>query len=185
MTTYPDDAAVQWYALHVKARSERVVASIARNKGYEEFLPMCCARRRWSDRMKTLEVPLFPGYVFCRLDAQRRLPLLTIPGVMGIVGMGKTPAPVDEGEIASIQAIVRSGFWAEPYPFLNHGQTVRLDYGPLAGMEGVYLEGRKQDRIVVSVSLLQRSVAIEIDRDWVTPVRSVAARLPLEAAALS
>jgi transcription antitermination factor NusG len=128
---------------------------------------------------------LFPGYVFCRLDPQYRLPILTIPGLIGIVGTRKTPLPVDESEIASIQRVAGAGLGVEPHPFLNHGEKVRLDYGPLAGVEGVYLEGRKQDRIVVSVSLLQRSVAIEIVREWATPVRPGTRPLSLDAVIIS
>jgi transcription antitermination factor NusG len=162
----------QWFAIQVKARSEKVIAAIAKNKGYEEFVPTYKERRRWSDRFKVLELPLFAGYVFCRLDIERRLPILTIPGVVGFVSAGKTPLPISDEEVASIQATVASGLVAQPFPFLERGQLVRLEAGPLAGLEGFYLEDRKQDRIVVSISILQRSVAIEIDRAWVTPVKS-------------
>jgi transcription antitermination factor NusG len=160
----------QWYALRVKPRAEKFVASIARNKGFEEFLPLYQCRRRWSDRFKWVELPLFPGYVFCRLNPQYRLPLLTIPGALHFVGLGKVPVPIDDAEIRAIQTLVRSGVQAEPCAFLNAGQRVRLEQGPLAGLEGVFVEIRKQQRVVVSVSLLMRSVAVEIERDWVTPL---------------
>jgi transcription antitermination factor NusG len=159
-----------WFALRVKSRSEKVVSTIARNKGFEEFLPLYQSRRRWSDRFKSVEMPLFPGYVFCRLNPEFRLPLLTIPGVMGFVGIGKVPVAIEEAEIAAIQAAVGAGLIAEPYPFLEVGQKVRLAEGPLAGLEGWLVEVRKQQRLVVSVSMLRRSVAIEIDRQWVRPL---------------
>jgi transcription antitermination factor NusG len=159
-----------WFALRVKSRSEKIVATIARNKGFEEFLPLYQSRRRWSDRFQSVELPLFPGYVFCRLNPEYRLPLLTIPGVMGFVGIGKAPAPIDDAEIAAIQAAVGAGLSAEPYPFLEVGQRVRLAEGPLAGLEGLLVEVRKQRRLVVSVSMLKRSVAVEIDRYWVRPL---------------
>src|SRR5579863_2483916 len=92
-----------WFALRVKSRSEKIVATIARNKGFEEFLPLYQSRRRWSDRFKSVELPLFPGYVFCRLNPEFRLPLLTIPGVMSFVGIGKVPVPIEEAEIAAIK----------------------------------------------------------------------------------
>lgn len=168
-----EDIVSQWFAIQVRARSEKLVAAVARNKGFDEFLPMYKERRRWSDRFKVLDLPLFPGYVFCRLEVERRLPLLTIPGVIGFVGAGKTPLPISDEEIASIQATVASGLAAQPFPFLSSGQLVRLEEGPLTGLEGFYLEDRKQDRIVVSVTLLQRSVAIEIDRAWVSPVKPI------------
>ncbi len=160
----------RWFALRVKPRAEKCVAAIARNKGYEEFLPLYQCRRRWSDRFKVVELPLFPGYVFCRLNPQFRLPLLTIPGALHFVGLGKVPVPIDDGEINAIQALVQSGVRAEPWPFLDLGQRVRLEAGPLTGLEGIFVEVKKQHRIIVSVSLLRRSVAVEIERDWVTPL---------------
>ncbi|MGB7762983.1 MAG: UpxY family transcription antiterminator [Bryobacteraceae bacterium] len=160
----------QWFALRVKSRCERVVSTIARNKGFEEFLPLYECRRRWSDRTQSVELPLFPGYVFCRLNPQRRLPLLTIPGVLHFVGIGRTPVAIDEEEIVAIQSAVKSGLSAEPWPFLEAGQRVRLEDGPLAGLEGFLVEVRKRYRVVVSVSLLKRSVAVEIDREWVSPL---------------
>ena len=160
----------RWFALRVKSRCERVVATLARQKGYEEFLPLYCVRRRWSDRFKSVELPLFPGYVFCRLDPRHRLPLMTIPGVMSFVGLGRIPVPIDDAEIAAIQTAVNSGLLAEPYPFLEVGQRVRLEEGPLQGVEGFLVEVRKQQRVAVSVSLLKRSISIEIDRNWVRPL---------------
>jgi transcription antitermination factor NusG len=160
----------RWYALRVKPRAEKCVAAMARNKGFEEFLPLYRCRRRWSDRVKVVEVPLFPGYLFCRLNPQQRFPLLTIPGALHFVGLGRIPVPIDDVEIQAIQTLVESGVQAEPWPFLDAGQRVRLEYGPLAGMEGLFVEIRKQHRIVVSVSLLRRSVAVEIDQEWVTPL---------------
>jgi len=166
----PDSVQHPWFALRVKSRTEKVVSTIARNKGFEEFLPLYQSRRRWSDRFKSVEMPLFPGYVFCRLNPEFRLPLLTIPGVMSFVGIGRVPAPIDDAEIAAIQAAVGAGLVAEPYPFLEVGQRVRLAEGPLAGLEGMLVEVRKQQRLVVSVSMLKRSVAVEIDRLWVRPL---------------
>lgn len=161
-----------WFALRVKSRAEKVVATIARNKGFEEFLPLYTCRRRWSDRFKSVELPLFPGYVFCRLNPEFRLPILTIPGVMSFVGIGKVPMPVDEREISAIRSAIGAGLMAEPYPFLEVGQRVRLAEGPLAGLEGLLVEVRKQQRLVVSVSMLRRSVAVEIDRNWVRPLEA-------------
>ena len=159
-----------WFALRVKSRTEKVVSTIARNKGYEEFLPLYQCRRKWSDRFKSVELPLFPGYVFCRLNPEFRLPLLTIPGVMSFVGIGKVPVPIEEAEIAAIQGAIGAGLSAEPYPFLEIGQRVRLAEGPLAGTEGLLVEVRKEQRLVVSVSMLKRSVAVEIDRHWIRPL---------------
>jgi len=161
---------LSWFALRVKSRTEKVVSTIARNKGFEEFLPLYKSRRRWSDRFQSVELPLFPGYVFCRLNPEFRLPILTIPGVMGFVGIGRIPVAIDEAEISAIQSAICAGLLAEPYPFLEVGQRVRLAEGPLAGLEGLLVEVRKQQRLVVSVSMLKRSVAVEIDRNWVRPL---------------
>ena len=166
----PHDVAERWFALRVKSRYEKVVATIARNKGFDEFLPLYQSRRRWSDRLKSIELPLFPGYLFCRLDPQYRLPLLTIPGVLHFVGIGKIPIPIEDTEIAAIQTAVRSGVLTEPWPYLEVGQRVRLEGGPLAGLEGILVGPSKRERIIVSVTLLKRSVAVAIERHWATPL---------------
>jgi transcription antitermination factor NusG len=159
-----------WYALHVRSQHEKIVASALRGKGFEEFLPLYQRKHRWSDRIKVIERPLFPGYVFCRFDLQKRLPILVTPGVLLIVGVGKTPLPVIDSEISALQSIVNSGFQAEPWPFLQVGQRVRIECGSLEGVEGILLAVKKPHRLVVSVGLLQRSVAVEIDEHWATPI---------------
>jgi transcription antitermination factor NusG len=161
-----------WYALQVRPRYEKQISTALRSKGYEEFLPLYTARRRWSDRYKEVEFPLFPGYLFCRFDQQVRMPILTIPGVLKIVGFGKELAPVEEAEITSIQTIVKSGFPAEPWPYLQAGQRVRINEGALEGVEGIFLHSKAGHRLVVSVSLLQRSVAVEVDASWITPIKN-------------
>jgi len=141
------------------------------HKGFEHFFPTYSARRRWSDRMKTVEAALFPGYVFCRIDIQKRLPVLTAPGVVNIVGIGKTPAIIPEHEIERIKLILRSGLLAEPWPYLTAGTQIRIEQGPLAGCEGILVRTKGQTRLVATVDLLQRAVAVEIERDWARPAR--------------
>ncbi len=170
-----DEVSKRWFALQVRPRYEKTVSMIARNKGFEEFLPIQQSRRRWSDRMKSIELPLFPGYVFCRLDPDFRLPLLTIPGALQLVGIGKVPVAIDDVEIAAIRAAAQSGLAVEPWPFMEVGQRVVLEEGPLTGLEGLLVEVRKQHRIVVSVTLLGRSVAVEIERQWVRPLEAMRA----------
>jgi transcription antitermination factor NusG len=165
-----------WFAIRVKSNFEKKVATGLRGKGLEEFLPMYQSRRRLSDRYKTVDLPLFPGYLFCRLDLDHRLPLLTTVGFLYIVSVGNKPAPVDEGEIAAVQFVVRSGFPSMPWPSLAVGQRVRLESGPLCGLEGVVIQGGMRDRICVSVTLLQRGVSVEVDRDWIRPLSP--ARIP-------
>jgi transcription antitermination factor NusG len=128
------------------------------------------ARRQWSDRIKVIDLPLFPGYLFCRIDLNKRLPLLTTPGFLYLVGKGKTPEPVDEQEVIAIQSVVRSGLPALPWPSVVVGQKVRLEHGPLRGVEGVVAKIADQHRIYVNATLLQRSVSVQVDPEWITSV---------------
>lgn len=166
----PAPGLLSWYAIRVKSNREHVTSLALHEKGYEEYAPTYRTRRFWSDRVKELDLPLFPGYVFCRFDENNRLPILTTPGILSVVGIGKVPVAVDEQEIARIQAIVRSGVLAYPWPFLRTGQKVIIAHGPLTGVEGLLLSIKNQYRLVVSITLLQRSVAAEIDRDCVEPL---------------
>jgi transcription antitermination factor NusG len=146
------------------------VAVSLRSKEYEEFLPLYRSRNRWSDRLREVTVPLFPGYVFCRFDPARRLPIITTPGVVSVVGLGKTPQPVDPAEIEAIQALVRSGLPAVPWPYLRAGALVRIEHGALEGIEGILTAVKNEYRVVLSITLLHRSVAVEIDRGWIRPI---------------
>src|ERR1035437_6514965 len=161
---------LSWYAIQIQSRLGSIASATLRGKGYEEFLPLYRSPRRWSDRMKELECPLFPGYLFCRFNVGDRLPILTAPGVIGIVCAGKTPVPVDDEEIEDVRAVLRSGLAAQPWPFLGVGSRVYIERGPLAGLEGIVTDADKVYRLIVSVSLLQRSVAVEIDREWARPI---------------
>jgi transcription antitermination factor NusG len=160
----------QWFALTVKPQHERVAAQALESKGLEFFLPLYRARRRWSDRIKESSLPLFPGYVFCRFACGERAQVLATPSVRSVVSFGRTPAPVVEEELHAVRSILASGLLAGPWPFLNVGQTVRIEAGPLSGLEGILVQLKDVCRVVVSVQLLQRSVAVEIDRDVLRPV---------------
>lgn len=166
------EADLPWFALQVRTRFEKNVASFLDGKGYEWFLPTYISRRRWSDRTKELELPLFPGYLFCRFNPQERLPILKTPGMISIVGTAKTPTPVDASEIVALRTLVKSDIPRQPWPFLKVGQRVRIEYGSLAGLEGILLQIKGSDRIILSVSLLQRSVAAEVDSSWITPIHT-------------
>lgn len=159
-----------WFAIRVRSNFERVVSASLAGKGYTEYLPLYHSRRTWSDRSKNLELPLFPGYLFCRFDAQVRLPILTTPGVIAIVGIGKNPIAISDQEVDAIQTVVRSGLHLQPWPQLAVGGRVVIEKGPLTGLEGVTLDIKKKYNLIVSVPLLQRSVAVEIDREWVRPL---------------
>lgn len=141
-------------------------------RGYEEFAPSYKSQHRWSDRTKEVEQFLFPGYVFCRLDPHRRLPVLTAPGVVGLVGCGKTPVPIPDHEVDRIRRMVQSGLLVTPWPFLEVGQTILIERGPLAGVEGILEEVKGRCRLVVSIDLLRRSVSAEVERTWVRPLKT-------------
>jgi transcription antitermination factor NusG len=159
-----------WFAVQVKTTHEKRVASLLEQRGYERFLPCYRDRRRWSDRIKEVEQPLFPGYVFCRFAPEGRLGVLKTDGVYRIVGIGPQPAPIDEDEIQAIQQAVESGLATRPHPYLAAGQRVRIDGGPLKGVVASVADIRRPDRLVLSVTLLQRSLSVEIDSAWVTPL---------------
>jgi transcription antitermination factor NusG len=161
-----------WYALRVKPNHEKTVSTMLREKQIEAYLPLFKSKRRWSDRVKEIDLPLFPGYLFCRLNLNvgSRMPLLTTPGLLYIVGRGKTPEPVEESEIQAIHSISASGLPYAPWQSLMIGQKVRLKAGPLAGIEGVLTRIGSQFKIYVSVTLLQRSVSVEVDADSISVV---------------
>ncbi len=161
----------RWFAIQARLRYENFVAAWLRDKSYECFLPTYWCRRQWSDRIKDLELPLFPGYLFCRFNPQDRLPILRTPGLISIVGIAQNPVPVDEAELAAVRALVSSGLPHQPWPYVNIGQRVRIQYGALSGLEGILQSFKGRHRIVVSVSMLQRSVATEIDIAWVAPAQ--------------
>lgn len=159
-----------WYAVRVRSNFERTVSAVLEDKGVEQFLPTYRSRRIWTDRVKTLDLPLFPGYVFCRIPLDERNRVVTTDGVVGIVGAGRRPIPVSESEMDAVRAIVQSQSPSEPWPFLRVGQTVRINRGSLAGLEGILIRVKNSWRLVVSVTLLERSVAVDIDAAYVTPM---------------
>jgi transcription antitermination factor NusG len=173
--TYPlslQENSQPWYAVHVRSRFEYATSSALRDRGYESFLPVYRSKRAWSDRVKELDMPLFPGYVFCRFDATNPWGVVNSPGVAYVVSAGKQYLPVDDQEIAALRALCGSKLAVEPWPYLEVGRRVVLERGPLCGAEGIVVELKKQARIVVSVSLLRRSVSAEIDREWIRPLQT-------------
>jgi len=159
-----------WYALTVKPNHERAAAQALESKGLETFVPLYRSRRRWSDRIKELELPLFAGYVFCRFPGTERARILSTPGVNSVVGFGNQPAPLDDGEIRAVRSLVASGLPVGPWPFLRVGERVRVEAGPLCGVEGILTQVKDAWRVVLSIELLQRSIAAEVDRDSLTVV---------------
>ena len=162
-------SALNWFAVAVKPRQEKLAARVLRDQGLEDYLPLYRERRRWSDRLKEVEAPLFSGYLFCRFSPRDRAPILRTPGVRSIVAFGGRPAPVSDADIAALRRAVGSGRAVEPCSEPGPGQAVRIERGPLSGLRGVLVRTRDHWRVVVSVELLRRWVAVEVDRADLAP----------------
>ena len=160
---------LQWFALVVKHQHERGVEQALRCSGIETCLPLYGERRRWSDRVKQQEAPLFPGYVFGRFDYRQRVVVLRAPGVARVVGFGGQPAPLEDSEIDDIRRALSSRLPLRPWPYLKPGDRVRLERGPLRGMEGRLLREKSGLRFIIGVELLQRSLAVEVESDMLGP----------------
>ena len=163
----------QWFALGVKPRFDKAVARMLESKGFETLLPLYKKRHRYAARCKVAELPLFPGYVFCRFNVLTRLPILTTPGVTQILGIGNTPIPLSENEIVSLQTAIKSDLPLQPFPFLQVGQRVRIEDGALAGVVGIVIRCKQSLRLVLSITLLQRSVLLEIDQHQISVEREI------------
>jgi transcription antitermination factor NusG len=160
-------SSIRWFALYVKPKHEKVVTASLRGKAYETLLPLYTCR----SRSKTSRLPLFPGYAFARFDASDRLPVLIIPGVLSVVRCGGVPAPIDDVEIESLRTLANSGLRAYPWPQFQAGQKVLIKEGPLRGVEAIYVRERDSGQLIVSVTLLQRSVAVDVEPGWLEPAR--------------
>lgn len=158
-----------WYALTVKPQHEKSVAEQLRLKGLETYLPLYRSSRRWSDRVKTIDLPLFSQYVFSQFQLEERIRVLQTASVLSIVSFAGAPCPVEASQLEALRAIVGSGLTYSPWPFLHAGQRVRICGGSLKGVEGILAREKSECRVVVNIELLQRAVAVEVDRDLVQP----------------
>jgi transcription antitermination factor NusG len=164
-----------WCALYTRHQHEGTVARILTSKGVEVFLPTYRTVHRWKDRNKQLELPLFPGYVFFTYETERRIHILSTPGVHAILTTGENvPAEIPQGEILAIRRAVESPLRVEPHPYLKGGDVVRIKAGPLEGLEGVVSRSKDAFRVVLSVKMLGKSAAVEIDAGSVERVQSSA-----------
>jgi len=159
-----------WWALYTRHQHEKTVADMLSAKGFEVFLPLYGSMRRWKDRNKLLSLPLFPCYVFVRGGLNRRLQVMTTPGIHKILFHGERVAVIPEEEILAIRRTIEGPFRVEPHPFLKCGERVRVIRGSLAGVEGVLVRKKNLFRLVLSVHMLAQSVAVEIDVLDVEPV---------------
>jgi transcription antitermination factor NusG len=154
-----------WFAIQVRSQCERLTAAALEGSGYEVFLPLYGATKIWSDRQKRVELPLFPGYLFVKTEAEDRrdVRIVTIGHVIRIVGFGGIPVPVDFLEIEALQAVSRLGRACQPVRFVQPGARIRIGRGPLKGIEGTVVRVTNACRLILSVSLLQRSVMVRLD----------------------
>jgi transcription antitermination factor NusG len=164
---------MNWYALNVKPQHEKSVAEQLEAKSLETYLPLYRAKHQWSDRKKVVQLPLFSRYVFCRFDFESRLKILQVTSIRKIVGFGGKPCPVDDPVIQELKAVVGSGLPCSPWPFIRVGQRVRICEGTLAGTEGVLVREKSGYRVVINVELLNRAVAVEVERDLVQPCKEL------------
>jgi transcription antitermination factor NusG len=154
---------VHWYVVYTAANHEKKVAAELERRSVKSFLPVYHSLRRWQDRRVKLELPLFPGYVFVHFALQERLRVLQVPGVVRLVGFGACATPLSERDIARIREIIDQGLRTEPHPYLTAGRHVRVKAGPLAGLEGIIVKRKNKVCFVVSVELIQRAMAVEVD----------------------
>lgn len=156
-----------WFAIQVKPRYEFLAASILRGKGFKEFTPSYKIQRQWSDRRTQVELPLFPGYIFCKFNSQIRVPIMTTPGVIRIIG---TNMAIPDEEIEAIHAVVANKIAAVPTEYLKIGTRVQVISGPLSGLQGVLLSYGNQHRLILSITLVQNSISVEMDQSNVSPI---------------
>ena len=153
-----------WHALYTRHQHEKSVAASLSQRGFDTFLPLYSATHLWADRTKQLLLPLFPCYVFVRGKfVGQELPILAMPGVYGFVRCAGRAAMIPDAEMGYLKRMIESSLRIEPHPFLKRGDWVRVKSGPLMGIEGILRCRKNSYRIVLSVELLQKSVAVEVD----------------------
>ena len=155
--------ALPWHAVYTRHQHEKAVAGNLAGKGFEVFLPLYATARRWKDRTKQLLLPLFPCYVFFRGGVDRWLDVISTPGIHSLVGSGRRPAAIPQVEIDAVRLVIKTRLRMEPHPFLKCGDWVRVKCGPLEGIEGILIRKKNRFRLVLSVELLKKSVALEVD----------------------
>lgn len=160
----------RWFAVYTRARHEKRIAEQLDKKQIEHFLPVYESVHRWRDRNATVRLPLFPGYVFVRLCLTDRLHVLQLPGVVRFVSFSGQPQPLPENQLESLRNGLASQLRIEPHPFLRIGRKVRIRRGPLAGAEGILLRRKERMRFVLSLEILMRSVAVEVDAADIEPI---------------
>jgi len=159
-----------WYAVYTCANHEKRVAAQFADRAIEHYLPQYSTVSRWKDRTVLLQRPLFPGYLFVHLELRNKLEVQRVPGVVGLVGFSGAPSVVPEEEVDRVRELLGQGVRVEPHPFLAVGRRVRVKRGPLSGLEGILVRRKSGLRFVLSVELIQRSMAVEMDEADLEPL---------------
>jgi transcription antitermination factor NusG len=159
-----------WYAVYTRANHEKRVAEQLGRRSVEYFLPAYDSVRRWKDRRVRLQMPLFPGYIFVRIALLDQLQVLQVPSVVRLVGFNGGPTPLPEEEIQAMQNGLKKGVCVRPHPYMTVGRRVRVVCGPLAGLQGILLKRKNRARVVVSLELIKRSVAVEVSPEELQPI---------------
>lgn len=154
----------EWFAVRVKPQHERTVAYALGRLGFERYVPLCRTMRRWAEGFKELDVPIFAGFVFCRMRREEVTAIAAMPAVYNVVGHGPQPVPISEAELQVVKRIESSGLPVSPWPFLRQGQIVEIASGPLSGVKGMLASTMKSWHVVINVELLDRSIAVAVDR---------------------
>jgi len=165
-------AGARWFAVWTRSRQEKVSASMLETLGVEHFLPLKSERRQWSDRLQTVTVPLFSGYVFVRvsLPSEDKLRVLKVPGIAGFVGNSRGPLPIPDSQVEAVRAVVERGIDCTVHPLLEEGDRVRVVHGALAGVEGRLTRIGSGARLLISIELIHRSMSVSIARGDVVPI---------------
>lgn len=165
----PDARKPRWFAVYTRSRHEKSASELLRRKDVETFLPLYHSTRRWQNGDHEVHLPLFPGYTFVRMTLRKRLDVLKVPGVVGLVGFRCTAVPLDDHEVEGLRRALATGVNVAPHPYLTAGRRVRITAGPLNGYEGILLRRRGALRVVLSIDLIQRSVLVDLDASELEP----------------
>jgi transcription elongation factor/antiterminator RfaH len=166
----PDYLQTRWYAAYTNPRHEKRVGQQMEGRRIDCFVPLYKSIRRWKDRRKQLELPLFPGYVFVHMALKDRLQVLRLPGVVQLVSFNGRPAALPDIEIEALRERLIRNVHAEPHPYLKIGKRVRVHSGPIAGLEGILVRRKDKFRVVISIHMIQRSIAVEVDESEIEPL---------------
>jgi len=164
-----DLQALRWYAAYTRSRHEKCVSRQLEGKFFEHFLPTYESLHRWNDRNAVVSLPLFPNYLFVRIRLADRMQVLTVSGVVALVGVHGHPSPIPDEEIETLRTCFARRIKMEPHPYLAVGRRVRVIRGPFAEAEGILLRRKGRFRLLLSINLIARSVAVEVDANDVAP----------------